>query len=539
MTTAESGADQMDSPRRAASLAPEYDVIVIGAGLGGLLAAAQFLRRGQRVAVIERLAHPGGRFTAKTFQGAQVSTGAVHMLPFGANGELAAMLRALGVPHAIHDSEVFASFHARGRQFVTRSVLQLTSVLGPRQFAQFVQLGYAMLLREPRPEEREQTYREWLDQRISRERSPELYAYFERVCHFALSVDLDDVYYPEIVEGTKNMFRYGAPGIVEGGCAALTGELERRVTAAGGALALETETARILSEDGVARGVVARDKRTGEEITLRANLVISDIGPEATRRLVAAGGGETAGDDAAQGALEAWDEPVAPSGRRVASGLKTHLLADYSVIPHRGIMYCLDTERIAGIVQPSNSDRRLAPPGKHLLITHQLMRSDDVNAEREAARADLRYLFGDDFGERVRILTMSQYRDEWPVNRKPQGADVTPRTGLAGLYLVGDAVKPSGYLMVEGVAQSVNALLDTLDGWDARDAGDVKLAEGHAPATPPKPSKLRAFYWLVAPPPPHPGSAGAPGSPAIPLPAQAQRSRTSSATISRAGGQGQ
>ncbi|MGZ3598597.1 MAG: FAD-binding protein, partial [Ktedonobacterales bacterium] len=33
------------------------DVIVIGAGLGGLLSAAQFLRRGQRVIVVERLAH--------------------------------------------------------------------------------------------------------------------------------------------------------------------------------------------------------------------------------------------------------------------------------------------------------------------------------------------------------------------------------------------------------------------------------------------------------------------------------------------------
>ncbi len=504
MTSVNPATEDARGPSRASQLEPEYDVIVIGAGLGGLLAAAQFLRRGQRVAVIERLAHPGGRFTAKTFQGAQVSTGAVHMLPFGANGELAAMLRALGVPHAIHDSEVFASFHVRGRQIVTRSILQLASVLGPRQFAQFVRLGYDMLLRDPRPDERAQTYRDWLDQRITRERSPELYAYFERVCHFALSVDLDDVLYPEIVESTKNMFRYGAPGIVEGGCAALTGELERRVTSGGGALALETETLAILSEDGVARGVMIRDKRAGAETILRANLVISDIGPTATRRLVAADGANVPAE-AADGAPGAWDEPVAPSGRRVASGLKTHLLADYSVIPHRGIMYCLDTDRIAGIVQPSNSDRRLAPPGKHLLITHQLMRSDDVNAEREAARADLRYLFGDDFGARVRILTMSQYRDEWPVNRKPQGSDVSPRTGLAGLYLVGDAVKPSGYLMVEGVAQSVNALLDTLDGWDASDQPPAQPA---APATPPKPSKLRAFYWLLAPPPPHPGSAG-------------------------------
>src|SRR5215469_6957411 len=140
MSTTELPTEPGASPLEPSPLAPDYDVIVIGAGLGGLLTAAQFLRRGQRVAVIERLSHPGGRFTAKTFQGAQVSTGAVHMLPFGANGELAAMLRSLDVPHHIHDAEVFASFHVRSRQYVCRSVLQLAGVLGPRQFAQFVKL---------------------------------------------------------------------------------------------------------------------------------------------------------------------------------------------------------------------------------------------------------------------------------------------------------------------------------------------------------------------------------------------------------------
>jgi phytoene dehydrogenase-like protein len=482
----------------------EYDVVVIGAGLGGLLAAAQFLRRGQRVAVVERLSHPGGRFTAKTFQGAQVSTGAVHMLPFGTNGELAAMLRALGVPHHIHDSEVFASFHVRGRQYVCRSVLQLAGVLGARQFAEFVRLGGAMLLRQPLPEERTQTYRDWLDRRISRDRSPELYAYFERICHFALSVDLDDVLYPEIVETTKNMFRYGAPGIVDGGCAALTGELERRVVEGGADLRLQHDVIAIEQAAGMVSGVRVRAKTTGDESLLCAPMVISNIGPWATRRLVAipAGVPITAVATATQehiplpsGERRGANETDATLPRAVASGLKVHLLSDKSIIPHRGIMYCLDTERIAGVVQPSNSDRRLAPPGKHLLITHQLMRSEDVNAEREAARADLRRLFGDDFGTKVTILTMSQYRGEWPVNRAMQGEDVSPATGIAGLYLVGDAVKPSGYLMVEGVAQSVNALLDAFDGPTIP-----------APHTPPKPPKSRAFRWLVAPPPPHPGS---------------------------------
>src|SRR5690348_14604480 len=433
----------------------DYDVVVIGAGLGGLLSAAQFLRRGQRVAIVERLAHPGGRFTAKTFQGAQVSTGAVHMLPFGTNGELAAMLRALAIPHHIHDSEVFASFHARGRQYVCRSVLQLAGVLGPRQFAEFVRLGGAMLLRQPLPEERTQTYREWLDRRISRVRSPELYAYFERVCHFALSVDLDDVLYPEIVETTKNMFRYGPPGIVDGGCAALTGELERRVRAGGGELRLQHDVLAIEREDGRVTGVRVRDRQTGEMPRLLAPMVISNIGPEATRRLLGGPTNEFAPEwrAAAVGARPVSPAPRADSDaepsigarhaspasspnaepeashdvrRREASGLKVHLLSDESIIAHKGIMYCLDTERIAGIVQPSNSDRRLAPPGKHLLITHQIMRGDDVNVEREAARADLRRLFGDDFGTHVTVLTMSQYRGEWPVNRIVQGEDVSP-----------------------------------------------------------------------------------------------------------------
>ncbi|HEV2238904.1 MAG TPA: FAD-dependent oxidoreductase [Ktedonobacterales bacterium] len=479
----------------------DYDVIVIGAGLGGLLTAAQFLRRGQRVVVVERLAHPGGRFTAKTFQGAQVSTGAVHMLPFGSNGELAGMLRRLEVPHRVHDSEVFASFHVRGRQYVCRSLFQLLAVLGPRQFAELGRLGAEMYLRRPAPAERGLAYADWLARRISRARSPEVWAFFERICHFALSVDMGAVSYPEVVETSKNMFRYGAPGVVDGGCAAVTGELERRVLAGGGALRMRQDVVRVLSADGRATGIEVRDKATGALTRLSAPLIVSNIGPEATRRLIA---GETT---AAASAPDGVAGPEAGTAPRVASGLKVHLLSDHSIIPHRGIMYCLDTERIAGIVQPSNSDRRLAPPGQHLLITHQLMRGDDVNAEREAARADLRRLFGDDFGTRVRILTMSQYRGEWPVNRIAQGEDVAPVTDLAGLYLVGDAVKPSGYLMVEGVAQSVNALLDEVDRLGpplvAAPVTPVAARRSHMPA---RPGIHRALYWLVAPPRPDPRS---------------------------------
>jgi phytoene dehydrogenase-like protein len=507
-----------------------YDVVVIGAGLGGLLAAAQFAERGQRVAVVERLAHVGGRFTGKTFHGAQVSTGAVHMLPFGSNGIVAAMLRELRVPHRVHDAEVFASFHVRGRQIRTRSVLAVARVLGPRQYARFVQLGAQMMLRQPHPHERDLTFAQWLVlQGVTPATHPELVLFFERISHFALSIDLDQVGYAEICETMKNMFRYGPPGIVEGGCAAVAAALEKRLCDAGVTLLLNHDVRGILTTNGKATGVAAHDKAIGATRTLCASLIVSDIGPAATESLLRNGdelplavstGEKERGsseahwavqDHAPTGTGSPLHSPEWGAGSRMvrsqsgagvrggATGLKTHVLLANSFIDHKGILYCLDTQRIAGIVQPSNSDRRLAPPGKHLLITHQLWRPEreSIAEARALALADLEYLLGPRDAGRWELLTMSQYHDEWPVNRAVQGADVIPQTDVRDLYLVGDAVKPSGYLMVEGVAQSVNTLLDAVD--RALPAGDATPASHIAP----RPPKRRALAWLIAPPKPY------------------------------------
>ena len=290
----------------------DYDVVIIGAGLGGLLSAAQCLQRGMRVVVLERLAHCGGRFTAKTFQGAQISTGAVHMLPFGSNGVLAEMLRRLAVPHHVYDAEVFASFFVHGRQYVSRSLLGVASFLGPRQFARFVVLGPTLMARPLPADERDLPFTDWLAKHhVTPTSAPELYAFFERISHFALSVPLEQVSAAEVAETTKNMFRYGPPGIVEGGCAAVTGELERRVREQGGEILLRRDVLRLLTEDGAVTGVQVRDKATGEESTLRAPLVISNVGPRATARMLQQ---PALGLSNEQTALSTGQEPIADAG---------------------------------------------------------------------------------------------------------------------------------------------------------------------------------------------------------------------------------
>jgi len=466
-----------------------FDAIVIGAGLGGLLSAAQLLQRGKRIVVLERLPHCGGRFTAKTFQGAQVSTGAVHMIPFGSSGVLARMLLLLHVPHRFFDADVFGSFYVHGKQIRSRGLLGVFKVFGPRQFFWFTRIGYLMFLHRLPAEERNLPFSAWLERHIDVQRNPELRAFFERISRFALSLELNQVSTAEVIETTKNMFSYGAPGIVEGGCAALSGALEQRILSQGADLRLRCDVMQILHEDEHVIGVRVCSKTTGEESLLTAPLVVSDIGPRATTALLH-NQRVTQAEVLKEYRGGRSDDDTA-SAQQEAVGLKVHVLSDVSLIPHKGIMYCLDTRRIAGIVQPTNCDPRLAPPGKHLLISHQVIQSNNIEEEKELALADLRMLFSETFEQHCRVITMSAYRGEWPVNRIVQGADVSPGTSVQGLYLVGDAVKPSGYLMVEGVAQSVNQFLDLLDVSEK----SKERSRSKRNVVPP-PSRLNALRWL-------------------------------------------
>ena len=469
-----------------------FDTIIIGAGLGGLLSAAQLLERNKRVLVVERLPHCGGRFTAKTFQGVQVSTGAVHMVPFGSSGVLSHMLQRLQVPHYFFDADVFGSFHVHGKQYQARGILGVFKFLGPRQFALLVSLGCQMFLRTLPQSERALPYSIWLKQHLDIAKNPQLVAFFERVSRFALSLELSQVSTAEVVEITKNMFRYGAPAIVRGGCGSLTQALEQHVIAQGGTIHLSCEVLQILYKNGRVTGVRLRDKASGHESMLTAPVIVSDIGPRATEGLLHSQKVTQAQVLKQQATHEKQEDEQSESEIHEAVGLKIHILSDVSLIPHKGIMYCLDTKRIAGMVQPTNSDPHLAPAGKHLLISHQVIQSNNVEEERALALADLHMMFGETFDKHCRILTMGTYRGEWPVNRMAQGEDAQVETTTQGLYLVGDAVKPSGYLMVEGVAQSVNRFLDALD-----ENGQEPIRHRHVLSPPPRRHALR---WLFRAP---------------------------------------
>jgi phytoene dehydrogenase-like protein len=418
-------------------------IVVIGAGIGGLLAAAGLARAGRPAVVLERLPFAGGRFTGVRRGGYQLSTGAVHTLPYGAQGPMARLLRELVPSCEVYDLDGMPSFHADGRRVRWARLPDLFALLPPRERPQFVVLGWRMgwskTMRSGEP------FGRWLRRHVP---APDggvarIYRLLERAMHFGLSAGPDDVPCCEIQRLFLNWHRRHNSGVVVGGCSRVIAALVEAIERGGGTVRMRAEVTRIVVQDGAVLGVRARGVGDGQEYVVHTDTVISDAGPKATVTLL---------DGGVPGEVVRR-----VSGLREARGLKFHLASDEPLLPDAGVMFCLDTLRVAGVVQPSHADPGLAPPGKHLLLSHQVMHTDDFARERALGLADLRYLFG----HRFEVLSVTAYKGRWPVNRAVQGHDVT-RLPVRGLHMVGDGCKAPGYLMVEGVARQVERVLDEL-----------------------------------------------------------------------------
>ena len=188
---------------------------------------------------------------------------------------------------------------------------------------------------------------------------------------------------------------------------------------------------KIIIDKEKARGVSAGGR------TIDADIIISDIGHPGTA-----------------GMYECRDE--AYLGRinkaKPSKGIKICLSSDEPLIGHSGVFFTPYAERINGINEVTNADPTLAPPGKHLIMSHQTVISDDLNHEINLGFLDLKKLFPD---KKYEVLLVQSYSNGWPVNRASSGSDVGSRTPVQNLYVVGDGAKGKGGIEVEGVALGV------------------------------------------------------------------------------------
>lgn len=401
--------------------------VIIGAGLGGLLAGAKLGKAGYDVEIFERLPFIGGRFANLDYKGFKLSTGALHMIPHGSRGPLAQMLREVGAGVSIINSNPAAvikketgkdiEFHDFRKELSLTKRMKLGTVL-----------AYSLKFKP----ENDISFKDWILKYFN---DNFLLRLAEAFCGWALSLGAKDVPAREMLEIIGNMYRYKGSGIPLGGCGAVTGALADVIKSSGGRLHTLSSVDKIIIDNDRAKGISVKGK------IINADIVISDIGHLETCRM-----------------YECRDKEYLGKIKKVkpSKGIKICLSSEEPLIGHTGVLFTPFAERINGINEVTNADPSLAPPEKHLVMSHQTVLSEDINREINLGLLDLKRIFPD---KKYEVLLVQSYSNGWPVNRASSGSDIGNTTSVRNLYIVGDGAKGKGGIEVEGVALGVRNVM--------------------------------------------------------------------------------
>lgn len=407
--------------------------VVIGSGIGGLLTSSFLAKNGYEVTVLEKAPYIGGRFTNLDYKGFGLSTGAFHMLPHGEDGPLAYLLKLLGANVTIVNSNPKGRIFYGGKTFHYRDGWKY---FGWREKAKAMKL-LADIKRNklPAEEEAEMSGREWIRERIGDNEFVDLF--IKSFLGWADSVL--DVPAGELAREIKAALKWGGPGLVKGGCKAITGELTR-ITEEGGGKVLTREKVVEIDPDG--KRVITAD---GEEFAY--DVLISNVGIKETVELIGR-------DNFDREYLKRVD------ALRPSEGIKYNVALKGEPRIGNTVVFTLDTERINGYNEPSSISPELAPEGHTLIMLHHALQSRNVKAEQRKGIEDIYRIFPN-LDEEGEILLIQTYLDGNPVNRVASGQTVEDFP-LQDVYIVGDAYKLPGGIEVEGIALGVMRTLERL-----------------------------------------------------------------------------
>lgn len=404
--------------------------VIIGAGLGGLLTGAKLTKAGFDVEIFERLPFTGGRFANLPYKGFKLSTGALHMIPHGMRGPLARMLKEVGAGVTIIDSHPMAVILKENGEIISfhdfRKELSLTKQ---------VKLGTVLAYSRKYKPTDDISFRDWVLRYFDDEF---LFKLADSFCGWALSLQAKDVPAREMLEIIDNMYLYKGSGIPVGGCSAVTDALCDIIRSNGGNIHTGSCVEKIIVDRDTAIGIALNGK------TIDADIVISNIGHFETCRLYEC-------ED------KGYIEKIKKA--RPSKGIKICLSSDEALIGHSGVLLTPYAQRINGINEVTNADPYLAPPGKHLIMSHQTLISDDLKAEIRLGLLDLEHLFPE---KKYEVLLIQSYSNGWPVNRASSGSDIGNMTPIKNLYVVGDGAKGKGGIEVEGVTLGVRNVMSEM-----------------------------------------------------------------------------
>lgn len=398
-----------------------WDALVVGAGAGGLCAAARLSHHGYRTLVVECLDRVGGRASTEDVYGFKINTGAIGVELGGITEQT---FTEVGAKFEVRPANPPILYRIGGRTVdIATGGWQLLISQLIRQGAPLIQdtaeRGGGM-------PDRELCTADWVR---GHTKNAAVQGIFRAMCGTVFAAAPEELPARVFLTHFSSAAAFDNFGFCPEGTIGLWKALAEVVERNGGQVRLGSEVQQLLVEGDRVTG--ARIRHDGEISDVSCAFAISDIGPSATLDLV---GPEHFPSDYVGSVLQR-DLPCAM--------ISVNFASREPLIDAPGLLSFARTRRLCYVANFTATCPEMAPEGWHLYVGTGLPKPSvgDFDAEAETA------LVLQDLREEIpgfdtaRILSIAVTRDDWPPQRAVAGYDLPHDTPIANLWNVGDAVK--------------------------------------------------------------------------------------------------
>jgi len=401
----------------------QYDAVVIGAGAGGLFAAARLAYQGYRTLLVEEKDKVGGRASTTDVDGFKVNDGAI-VIEVG--GITQATCEEVGAKFEIREPSPPILYRVAGKDVdVTGGGWGFLLGKLTRQGAKLVS-GIGAARNDSGLPEDELSTADWVRKYTKNEG---VHGIFRNMCASVFAVSSEDLPARVFLTYFTRKSAFKRFGFHPEGTIGLWKALAEAFVANGGEMHLETRATAILTSGGAVTGVTV--EHDGASVDVQAPVVISDVGPWVT------------GDLVGRDNLPAEYAATLEGTYRPCSMISVNFASQDKLVAVPGMLSFSKSRRLAYVANFTETCPEMAPEGWHLYVGTAVPSPAVGDFEEESETA----LLLEDLREHVpgfagaRILSTVVTRDDWPPQRAVAGYDLSHDTPVRGLWNVGDGVK--------------------------------------------------------------------------------------------------
>ena len=428
------------------------DAVIIGAGMGGMCAAARLVAAGLKVTVLEKSPYLGGRCSHRDRDGFTVTTGAI-MIPMGSDSTIRQAFDVVDVEMDMVETTGRMRYRLdHGDYDLPETGGGLLGMItfameGDDEAARELFGHFRQAIGVAAPDE-QQTMRDWLD---SHTKSHAVKGLFQGFCAALMGTNLHEIPAAEFFRFLRHSSHGSRFGLAARGNGSLMEALGAAVEQRGGEIQRRSAVRKILVQDGRAVGVEVHQSGGVSEV-LKADYVLSNTGPRMTMALT---GEEQLFDGPYRKQLEAapHDAPI----------------IHYSFVCDEPLMDDLDGSLVFGNTRnliyleiPSLISPGLAPPGQYLHTAYGAPSDAATSNLKEEAAHTLDELESNFPGmlERSRFLVKARHSGRSPGMHRWAGFMMPVKTPVANLLNIGDGATSPGTIGTEGAASSAKVAVE-------------------------------------------------------------------------------